>query len=315
MAEERAGETPAVRGGMLLTREEFRRQVFARDGGRCIICGAPGVDAHHIVEQRLFDDGGYYLDNGATLCADCHVRAEMTVLPCDTIRAAIAAHGGSGRVVLPPHLYPDQAYDKWGNPILPNGQRLRGELYDDGSVQKILAAGGVLPLFTSHVRYPRTYHLPWSPGATDDDRVLPDVRHFEGQEVVVHGQDGRRTDDAVYGLPARPVARSGLGLEPPPGPQLGGEPAQPGGLEDPAGLARLRRKSLRAPFDPLSPPAGVVPGLLGLERAECLPALGGHGRLGGAARPADGAGPLRRAVGRGTHPGALPADLVSFAGR
>lgn len=181
-------------GDTLLSREEFRRRVFARDGGRCVICGAAGVDAHHIVERRLFDDGGYYLDNGATLCADCHVRAEMTVLGCDALRTAVAAHGGSGRVVLPPHLYPDQAYDKWGNPILPNGQRLRGELFDDGSVQKILAAGGVLHLFTSHVRYPRTYHLPWSPGATDDDRVLPDVRHFEGQAVVVTAKmDGEQT--------------------------------------------------------------------------------------------------------------------------
>ena len=44
------------------------------------------------------------------------------------------------------------------------------------------------------MRYPRTYHLPWSPGATDDDRVLPDVRHFEGQEVVVTAKmDGEQT--------------------------------------------------------------------------------------------------------------------------
>jgi hypothetical protein len=175
---------------MLLTRAEFRQQVFARDGGRCVICGAPGQDAHHIIERRLFDDGGYYLNNGATLCAGCHVKAEMTVLTCEEIRTA----AGITQVVLPPHLYPDQAYDKWGNPLLPNGQRLRGELFDDGSVQKILAAGGVLSQFTTRVRYPRTYHLPWSPGATDDDRMLPDVRAFEGQEVVVTAKmDGEQT--------------------------------------------------------------------------------------------------------------------------
>jgi hypothetical protein len=187
---------------MLLSRDQFRQQVFARDGGRCVICGAPGQDAHHIIERRLFDDGGYYLDNGATLCAACHVKAEMTVLTCEEIRTA----AGITQVVLPPHLYPDQAYDKWGNPILPNGQRLRGELFDDGSVQKILAAGGVLGQFTTRVRYPRTYHLPWSPGATDDDRMLSDVRAFEGQDVVVTAKmDGEQTTMYTDYLHARSI--------------------------------------------------------------------------------------------------------------
>ncbi len=187
---------------MLLTRDEFRQQVFARDGGRCVICGAPGQDAHHLIERRLFDDGGYYLNNGATLCAACHVKAEMTVLTCEEIRIA----AGITQVVLPPHLYPDQAYDKWGNPLLPNGQRLRGELFDDGSVQKILAAGGVLGQFTTRVRYPRTYHLPWSPGATDDDRMLPDVRAFEGQDVVVTAKmDGEQTTLYTDYLHARSI--------------------------------------------------------------------------------------------------------------
>ena len=35
------------------------------------------------------------------------------------------------------------------------------------------------------VKYPRTLHLPWSPGATSDDKVLRGVSHFEGREVVV----------------------------------------------------------------------------------------------------------------------------------
>jgi len=80
-------------------------------------------------------------------------------------------------------MYPDQPIDKWGNPILPNGTRLRGELFDDPSVQKVIAP--VLSLFTNRVKYPRTFHLPWSPGATDDDRVLPDTKCFEEKEVIV----------------------------------------------------------------------------------------------------------------------------------
>lgn len=35
------------------------------------------------------------------------------------------------------------------------------------------------------IKYPRTPHLPWSPGRTNDDRVLPDTKHFEGKEVEV----------------------------------------------------------------------------------------------------------------------------------
>jgi len=63
--------------GELLTRDDFRVRVFTRDGHRCVICGAEGKDAHHIMERRLFDNGGYSLDNGATLCENHHVRARQ----------------------------------------------------------------------------------------------------------------------------------------------------------------------------------------------------------------------------------------------
>lgn len=175
-------------GFALLTRDEFREGVFRRDGWRCVACGAPAADAHHVVERRLWPDGGYYLENGASLCAAHHLAAEATTLPCDEIRRL----AGIGRFPIPPHLYGDQPYDKWGNPVLPNGQRLRGELFDDPSVQKILAP--VLSLFTTRVKYPRTYHLPWSPGVDKDDRVMPDTRALEDGEVVATAKmDGECT--------------------------------------------------------------------------------------------------------------------------
>jgi hypothetical protein len=71
------------------------------------------------------------------------------------------------------------------NPILPNKTRLRGELFFDESVQKVLGEGGVLGDFTHHVKYPRTHHLPFSPGVTSDDRVQHDLSELEGQEVIV----------------------------------------------------------------------------------------------------------------------------------
>lgn len=149
---------------ILLSRDNFRNSVFERDGHLCVICKAPAVDAHHILERRLFSDGGYYLDNGASLCQTHHIEAEQTTLSCEDIRAAC----GIERIIIPEHLYRDYDYDKWGNIILKNGTRLKGDLFYDESVQKILKQGNVLDLFSPYVKYPRTYHLPWSTLGKDD---------------------------------------------------------------------------------------------------------------------------------------------------
>jgi RNA ligase len=43
-------------------------------------------------------------------------------------------------------------------------------------------------------KYPRTPHLPFSPGATNDDRILQNIDHFLGEEVVVTVKmDGENT--------------------------------------------------------------------------------------------------------------------------
>jgi hypothetical protein len=182
----------------LMSRDEFRRAVFARDRNRCVVCGSPAQDAHHIVERRLWPDGGYYLDNGASVCGPHHLMAESTELSCGDLRAAC----GIARVVLPPHLYADEEVDKWGNPVLQNGQRLRGELFHDESVQKVLAP--VLHLFTDRVKYPRTYHLPWSPSVPKDDKVMPDLGGLDGEEVVVTlKMDGEQTTMLRDGFHAR----------------------------------------------------------------------------------------------------------------
>ena len=41
----------------LLTRDEYREAVFARDKHRCVICDSPAVDVHHIVERKLWVEG------------------------------------------------------------------------------------------------------------------------------------------------------------------------------------------------------------------------------------------------------------------
>lgn len=184
---------------VLLSRTAFREAVLARAHGRCVVCAQahgpqgwdcapPAADAHHIMERRLWPDGGYYLRNGAAVCEEHHLACERTDLSVEEVAEA----AGITHVMLPPHLYRDLVYDKWGNVILRNVQRLRGELFYDESVQRILA--GKLHLFTDAVKYPRTHHLPWSPGITEDDRVMGSLAAFEGRRVIVtRKMDGENT--------------------------------------------------------------------------------------------------------------------------
>lgn len=183
---------------VLLSRDEFRAAVFARDGGNCLMCPRPAVDAHHILERRLWPDGGYYLANGASVCEEHHLSAEATTISCQELREK----AGIKIVLLPPHLYEDQDWDKWGNPILPNGQRLKGELFHDESVQKVIKP--VLHLFTGRVKYPRTPHLPWSPNVSSDDKIIENLDHLRGEEVVVTVKmDGEQTSMYRDGFHAR----------------------------------------------------------------------------------------------------------------
>lgn len=178
---------------MLMTRDNFRNSVFNRDGFRCVICADQGQDAHHIMERRLFPDGGYYLDNGATLCGSCHLQAEATIISPDEIREA----AGIKNIILPPHLYKDQQYTKWGDPVLATQgrySRLMGELFHDESVQKVIKWAVDAKYYLPYVKYPRTYHLPWSENITSDDRVLECPLPLENKPVVVtEKMDGENT--------------------------------------------------------------------------------------------------------------------------
>lgn len=174
--------------GLLLTRDDFREGVFARDKHTCVVCRKPGVDAHHIMERRLFPEGGYFLENGVCLCGACHILAESTDITCEALRTA----AGILDLCLPPHLEEEGTYDKWGNPVLPNGQRFMGELFHEDGVQRALK--NHLYLFTKRVKYPRTYHVPWSPGLKNDDRMMESTERWNGMHVVVTEKvDGENT--------------------------------------------------------------------------------------------------------------------------
>ena len=134
------------------------------------------------------ENGGYTINNGASVCEEHHLACEMTIISVEDVRRAC----GISKMIIPSHLYDDEIYDKWGNIILTNGQRLRGELFFDESVQKILSE--FLYLFTNRVKYCRTNHVPWSDGINEDERIHINMKQFIGGRVIVtEKMDGENT--------------------------------------------------------------------------------------------------------------------------
>lgn len=66
-------------------RERFRNEVFKRDKYCCVCCGFKSnkekaneeLDSHHITDRTEIINGGYVKENGITLCAECHWKAEQ----------------------------------------------------------------------------------------------------------------------------------------------------------------------------------------------------------------------------------------------
>jgi hypothetical protein len=174
----------------LLKRDDFRVNIFQRDDFKCVYCSDIAVDAHHIIERKLFADGGYYIENGVSLCSKCHILAEQTLISCEELRRM----AGINIVVLPEHFDPEYVYDKWGG-IVFDDYRVKGELFNSEQVQKILPPE-ILNKFVmaKHVKYPRTPHLPWSEKLSNDDRMIESLTPFVGKDVVVTVKmDGENT--------------------------------------------------------------------------------------------------------------------------
>ncbi len=61
-------------------------------------------------------------------------------------------------------------------------------------------------MLSTRTKYPRTPHLPWSPGATEEDVRATATTHFEGLEVVVtEKMDGENTTMYRDGVHARSI--------------------------------------------------------------------------------------------------------------
>lgn len=144
MAKESRRQLPAE--GKLLSREDFEYYVLLRAKGKCIFCPAPAVNAHHVLERKLYPETrGYFLGNGAAVCHEHHWGCETTELSVEVVREA----AGIVVPVLPPGFDPNLVYDKWGNEVLADGYRIAGPLAHDDGMLKALRKGNVLELLIS----------------------------------------------------------------------------------------------------------------------------------------------------------------------
>lgn len=151
----------------LLTRDNFRNSVFERDNYKCIIpkCNKSAVDAHHIIERRLWQHpsefGGYFINNGASLCEEHHIAAENNFFPPQYLWQLL----GVTNPIRPVSLSQNIDYNKWGEAFkMPNRYR---------------------------IKYPTTPYLPFSPqwrspdSAKDDEAFLENVDCFLGAPLVI----------------------------------------------------------------------------------------------------------------------------------
>jgi hypothetical protein len=77
-----ASDHPAWRGGHSMYRgiewSRVRVAALERDGFKCVRCGVPAHDVHHLVPFKIFanPDDANVLSNAISLCKSCHSREE-----------------------------------------------------------------------------------------------------------------------------------------------------------------------------------------------------------------------------------------------
>lgn len=124
-------------------------------------------------------------------------------------------------------------------------------------------------------KYPRTLHVPWSPGLMNDDRAMDHLGGFVGLDVVVTEKlDGENTTLYADGLHARSIDGRHH-------PSRDWVKAAHGRVAwtIPEGW-RICGENMYAPLHPLPVAGELLLHLLDLDRAERLPGLGHHGRMG-----------------------------------
>jgi len=101
----------------LLTRDEFRNICLERDKHECRVCGeVHDLSVHHILERKLWEDGGYYEHNGVTLCPKCHLLAEGCFIMPHELWSLLGYEVDDD--VYPEGFELNIDYDKWGQEVV-----------------------------------------------------------------------------------------------------------------------------------------------------------------------------------------------------
>lgn len=171
-----------------MSREKFRQHCVERDDGQCVVpdCheqvtpspDGPG-EVHHIIERKLWTNGGYIPRNGVSICNEHHRLAERNIIPPQAFWRQLVENADKGGMYVPlprdvhrgvshatesdtvgvwtdAENVPEFAVDKWGEPL-------------------------DAPPWTEHrdyIKYPSTRHLPWSHERDDDDTAHEQVDNF-----------------------------------------------------------------------------------------------------------------------------------------
>ena len=73
--------------------QAWRRKLYKRDGGVCAHCGLrcepSHWEAHHRI--RVIDGGDWSLENGLTLCPECHKKTHRSADDADDAGEVVAA--------------------------------------------------------------------------------------------------------------------------------------------------------------------------------------------------------------------------------
>jgi hypothetical protein len=143
-----------------MIRAKFREVVFERDNHKCVVpsCSADAVDAHHLLERSLWENGGYLKDNGASVCEEHHKLAEQNIIP----PAALYRWCDIEDPPLPKDIDSFNV-NKWGDPFeCPRWQEYR-----------------------DYIKYPSTRHLPFSHERDADDTAHDKVTQFVDIPLVI----------------------------------------------------------------------------------------------------------------------------------
>ena len=176
----------------LLSRQEFKQQVFAKTGNSCAFCDQPAVDAHHILDRKLREDGGYYIDNGCAVCEIHHLRCETgEINVADVRKASFSNH------LIPSLLYSDIDYDKWGN-VFYKQMIVPGALWDE-SIRKTVINKNIAPfrLLTLSERQQGFHTILFDVVSIVCDRIIEQANSVDSDCYILVSDDIRILSDGV----------------------------------------------------------------------------------------------------------------------